>query len=59
MVDLKFENAKLKKELANAQKKLDTASIKKDDGLEAGSKEKVVESAFKKQDTIREKAFGK
>jgi len=54
--DLKFENAKLKKELAIAKQEKGNVT----EGLEAGSKEKeVVPEAFKKQENIRIHAFGK
>jgi hypothetical protein len=55
--DLKFENAKLKKELSAAkQEKGSIAS-----GMEAGSKIKTEthSESFKKQESIRDQAFGK
>jgi len=56
MNDLKFENAKLKKELAIANAK---AGKTEDGGLDAGAKtEDAIAEPFKKQKSIGEKAFG-
>lgn len=53
--DLKFENAKLKKELAIAKQEKGNVS----EGLEAGAKKKEEENpVFKKQDSIKKQAFG-
>jgi len=53
--DLKFENAKLKKELAIAKQEKGSVTT----GLEAGSKTKEeVSPSFKKQESIRNQAFG-
>jgi len=57
MNDLKFENAKLKKELALAKQEKGSTE-KKSEGLEAGAKEVKKESpAFDKQKSIQEKAW--
>jgi len=57
MHDLKFENAKLKKELALA-KTQETASTKTATGLDAGAKEQTKDNpAFEKQKNIQEQAW--
>jgi hypothetical protein len=57
--DLKFENAKLKKELATVKKVQETASTKTE-GMEAGTKTAVTKDPlFTKQENIQSKAFPK
>lgn len=58
VIDLKFENAKLKKELAETKKKVEKANVETPaSGLEAGSKVVPEDEIFKKQKSIKERAF--
>lgn len=57
--DMKFENAKLKKEIAMIKKNGLTQASTIQTGLEAGAAGAApIEESFKKQDSIRKKAFG-
>lgn len=58
MVDLKFENAKLKKDLSVAKKAIESASTKAPVvGMEAGAKETPVPEIYAKQKNIQDQAF--
>lgn len=57
MNDLKFENAKLRKELATAKAKVEEAS-KKTDGLEGGKKVETPHKSFEKQANVQKRVFG-